>query len=421
MKKLPFAADSLRRIATELPTPFYLYDEQAIRSNARRLQAAFAWNRGYREFFSVKTTPNPAILRIFNEEGCGADCASKTELLLAASCGFSGEDIMFTSNNTPADEYQLAKRLGAVINLDDIEQRDYLRRAAGLPALISCRYNPGFELRHDGKLLLDYTRSKHGSTREQILAGFRALRQDGVSRFGIHAQFGCHRRDAAHFGASSRFLFQLAVDLLQETDIRVEFINFAGGLGISYRPDDAAADLAAVSAALKTSYDEIIGNSPLDPLPLYSELGIFMTGPYGYFVTSVLHLKTTYKQFAGLDASTNAFMSPLRYNDYHHVSVLGKEDTPHDCCYDLTGALCEDRDRFAVDRALPRLAVGDRLVFHDAGAYSYCHATNFNGKLRPAEYLLTASGELQLIRRAETPADYFATLAVPDSAFCPAD
>lgn len=417
MKSLPFTQEELRSIVSEYPTPFYIYDEKAIRENAKRLHRSFSWNRGYREYFAVKSTPNPYILQIFKEEGCGVDCASAAELLLAHSCGFFGEDIMFTSNATPAHEYQQAKKLGAIINLDDIGHVDFLNNCAGIPELICCRYNPGTEIRYKDKVILNFKDSKFGSTKEQLTDGFRHLLQLGVKRFGIHAQFGAHRREANYFGMNARILFQLAVDLFRATGIKVEFINLAGGLGIPFRPEDSAADIEAVSQSIKQAYDEVIVSAGLDPLPLFSELGIYMTGPYGYFVSSVLHVKKTYKEFIGLDASTNSFMSPAKYTDYHHISVIGKENGPHDHVYDITGALCETRDRFATDRSLPRIIPGDLLLFHDAGAYAYSHSYTFNGKLRPAELLLTMDGSVRIIRRAETPADYFATLDFPGSKF----
>lgn len=413
MKELPFKHSRLKSIASEYPTPFYIYDEKAIRENARRLKEVFAWNIDYREYFAVKAAPNPHLLQILREEGCGVDCASETELLLAESCGFSGGEIMFTSNATPAREYRKAIELGAIINLDDTGHIDFLKACAGIPELICCRYNPGVEIMHNGKCILNFKDSKFGSTKEQLADGFRYLRQLGAKRFGIHAQFGAHRREAGHFGRNIRILFEVAAELYRETGIKAEFINFAGGLGIPFGPEEAAADIQQVSLSIRQAYDEIITGAGLDPVPLYSEFGIYMTGPYGYFVSSVLHLKKTYKNFVGLDASTNSFMSPLRYNDYHHITVAGKENAARDQVYDVTGALCEGRDRFAVDRPLPPIEPGDLLVFHDAGAYTYSHSHTFNGRLRPAELLLRTDGSVKLIRRAETPADYFATLDFP--------
>lgn len=410
MKRFPVPHEQLKRIVSEFPTPFYLYDEKAIRGNAVRLRRSFSWNRGFREFFAVKSTPNPHILRIFREEGCGVDCASLTELLLADRCGFRGEEIMFTSNATPAEEYRKAKDLEAIINLDDTGHIGFLEENAGVPELVCCRYNPGTEIRFNGKVVLDFKDGKFGSTMEQLKAGFPELKRLGAKRFGLHAQFGSHRREAGYFGENARWLFEAAVELYRALGIKVEFINIAGGVGIPYAPEDSEADMEAISERIREAYEEVIVRAGLDPIALYSEFGIYMTGPYGYFVSSVLHVKETCKRFAGMDASTNSFMSPSRYSGYHHVSVSGKENLPSDCRYDITGSLCEGRDRFAVDRLLPGLEPGDLLVFHDAGAYAWSHGHNFNGKLRPAELLLCADGSVRQIRRAETPADYFATL-----------
>ena len=418
MKKLPFALQELQNIVTRFPTPFYIYDEKAIRENARKLVQAFAWNPGFREYYSVKTAPNPVLIELLKQEGCGADCASETELLLAEATGLSGEKIMFTSNNTSAEEYRQAHRLGAIINLDDTGHIDFLQKAAGIPDLICCRYNYGGELRFDGRTILNFTDNKTGATKEQILTAFRRLSQLGVKRFGLHAQFGGHQVSAAYFGEAIRPLFSLAVELYKTCGIKVDFINFAGGLGIAYKPTDSPTDITAVSAHIRRAYEETLAGAGLGSIPLYAELGLFMTGPYGYFVTSVRHIKQTGKQFVGLDASTNSFMSGLRYNDYHQISVPGKENEPADQTYDLTGALCEGgKDRFALNRPLPRLSIGDLIVFHDAGAYAYAHSHNFNGKLRPAELLLAADGSVKQIRRAETPADYFATLRFPGSKY----
>ncbi len=411
MKSLPFSRQELQNIVAQYPTPFYIYDEKAIRENTRKLLQAFSWNLGFREYYSVKTAPNPALVELLKSEGCGVDCASETELLLAEAVGLCGEQIMFTSNNTTAEEYRQAVRLGAIINLDDTGHIDFLKNSAAIPDLVCCRYNYGGELCYRGKTVLNFADNKTGATKDQIIAGFRTLSQLGVKRFGLHAQFGGHQIDAAYFGEAIRPLFSLAVELYRTNGIKLEFINFAGGLGIAYTPADSPTDIMAVSAHIRRAYEEILAAGDLGSIPLYAELGQFMTGPYGYFVSSVLHIKQTGKQFVGLDASTNSFMSPLRYNDYHHISVPGKESLPADQTYDLTGALCEGgRDRFAVNRALPVLAVGDLIVFHDAGAYAYAHSHNYNGKLRPAELLLTPDGSVKQIRRAETPADYFATL-----------
>ncbi|MDP4089724.1 MAG: diaminopimelate decarboxylase, partial [Bacillota bacterium] len=351
-----------------------------------------------------------SILKIFKDEGCGVDCASLTELMLADMSGFSNEDIMFTSNVTTAEEYRLAKHLGAIINLDDTGHIDFLKNNAGIPELICCRLNPGEDIVYEDKVVINFKNSKFGSTKEQIYNGFRYLRKLGVKRFGIHAQFGAHKRDAEYFGDNARKIFQYIIELYENTKIKVEFVNLAGGLGIPFLYEDSPADIEIVSSCIKKAYDETITAAGLDPISLFTELGIFMTGPYGYFVSSVLHVKKSYKTFLGLDASTNSFMSPARYNSYHHITVMGKEDEEPSHCYDLTGALCEDRDRFAVDRFLPRTEEGDIIVFHDAGAYTYSHSYNFNGRLRPAELLLCSDGSVKMIRRAEQPEDYFATL-----------
>jgi len=413
MKVLPLTPEQLAGITREYPTPFYLYDEKAIREVIRRLKKAFSWNPGYREYFAVKATPNPYILDIFRDEGCGVDCASETELLLSGACGFQGMDIMFTSNATTVGEYQMARSLDAIINLDDTGHAGLLESNAGIPELICCRYNPGIKIQYDGKVIINFEEQKFGSTKAQITACFSRLKDKGVKRFGIHAQYGAHRREADHFGNNASILFELAVDIFREPGIKVDFINFAGGVGIPYKPEDGETDIEAISDAIRKAYEKTIVRSGLHPVDVFTELGLYMTGPHGYFVTSVLHVKETYKRFAALDASTNAFMSPCRYQDYHQITVVGRKGEVEEDTYDLTGGLCEARDRFAINRRLPRLSPGDLIVFHDAGAYCYSHSNNFNGKLRPAELLLCADGSIKLIRRAERPEDYFATLDYP--------
>lgn len=410
MKVLPFSFDKLKNIVAEFKTPFYIYDERAIRDNIRKLKNTFSWNTGYNEYFAVKSTPNPSILKIFKEEGCGVDCASLTELMLADKCGFFNEEIMFTSNVTTSEEYSLAKNLGAIINLDDTAHIDFLSNCAGIPELICCRLNLGEDIKYQDKVVINFKNSKFGSTKEQIYNGFNYLQKLGAKRFGIHAQFGAHKRDAKYFGDSARKIFEYVLDLYKNISIKVDFINLAGGLGIPFIPEDSKANLEAISFNIKEAYDETIVKVGLAPISLFTELGIYMTGPYGYFVSTVLHVKRTYKNFLGLDASTNSFMSPARYNNYHHVTVMNHENEECNHVYDITGALCEDRDRFAVDRLLPFTQEGDILVFHDAGAYTYSHSYNFNGKLRPAELLLCTDGTVKMIRRAETLEDYFATL-----------
>jgi diaminopimelate decarboxylase len=410
MKNLPFTQIELKRIVSEYPTPFYIYDEKSIRDNIKRLKRAFSWNPGFKEYFAVKATPNPFILQIFKNEGCGVDCASETELMLAQACGFSGNDIMFTSNATPAEEFIRARKMGAIINLDDITHIDFLKDCAGMPELICCRFNPGGTLKYKDKLNLNMGESKFGFTKEQLVDGFKYLMQLGVKRFGIHAQLGAHRTETEFLGGNARLLFELVLELYRKTGARIEFINLAGGIGIPHKPDETVADIEALGNYIKNAYDDVIVGGGLHPISLFTELGIFMTGPYGYFVSSVLHVKKTFKQFIGLDASTNSFMSPARYNDYHHITVIGKVESEYNNTYDITGALCENRDKFAVNRRLPSVEKGDLIVFHDAGAYAYSHSYNFNGKLRPAELLLCEDHRIRLIRRAETTEDYFATL-----------
>jgi len=410
MKCVPFSYDKLKNLVSEFPTPFYIYDEEAIRNNVRALKKAFSWNAGFHEYFAVKSTPNPSILKIFKEEGCGVDCASLTELMIANQCGFSNKEIMFTSNVTTTEEYIYAKNLGAIINLDDTAHINFLSSCAGIPELISCRLNLGEAIVHEDKVVINLTNSKFGSTKEQIYDGFKYLQKLGTEHFGIHAQFGAHKREAEYFGNNAHKIFSYVVDLYKTTGIKVDFINLAGGIGIPFLPEDSKADITAISSCIKKAYDETIVSSGLAPISLFTELGIYMTGPYGYFVSTVLHVKKTYKDFLGLDASTNSFMGPSSYNNYYHITVMGSEDKAYNHVYDITGALCEDRDRFAIGRQLPFTQEGDILVFHDAGAYTYSHSNNFNGKLRPKELMLCKDGTVKMIRRAETPEDYFATL-----------
>lgn len=413
MKTFPLDFNDLKELIAEYPTPFYLYDERAIRENIHRLYKAFSWNPGFREYFAVKSTPNPFIMQLFREEHCGVECASETELILADSCLFHGDEIMFTSNVTSAGEFKKAESLNAIINLDDISHIDYLEKHAGLPELICFRLNPGGSIEYGNKTILNYNDYKFGFTKEQFIEGINCLKKKGVRRFGLHSQFGCHRTETDYFEKNARLLFENVVDIYHSTGLKFEFINLAGGLGIPYKDGDSSADIEAVSQAIKSAYEDILEPAGLAPIPLYIEFGIFMTGPYGYFISSVLHVKENYKTFLGLDASTNSFMSPSRYTDYHYITVAGKENEACNCTYDITGALCENRDRFAEGRSLPSIEPGDILIFHDAGAYTYSQASNFNGRLRPAELLLCQDGSLRQIRQAETPADYFSTLDFP--------
>jgi diaminopimelate decarboxylase len=408
-KRLPCDGVRLEDLARTYPTPFHLYDEKGIRENARRLKAAFAWNEGFREYFAVKAAPNPYLLKLLRAEGFGADCSSLAELLLAEKVGMGGEEIMFTSNDTPAEEYRAARRMGAVINLDDISHIPFLEAEAGLPELICFRYNPG-PLREGNTIIGHPEEAKYGFTREQLFEGYRRLRDKGLRRFGIHTMVASNELDSRYFVETADMLFELVAELSGELGIRFEFVNIGGGIGIPYRPEAQAVDLEAVSAGIRERYRQRLEGAGLAPLKLYMECGRMITGPYGFLVARVLHVKHTYKAFAGLDACMADLMRPALYGAYHHITVVGKETAPRDHVYDVTGSLCENNDKFAVDRALPGLEPGDLVVIHDAGAHGHAMGFNYNGKLRSAELLLREDGSVAPIRRAETPDDYFATL-----------
>lgn len=409
-KSLPFSKAEIEQIIKKYPTPFHLYDEQAIRENVRKLLSAFAWAPGFKEYFAVKATPNPYILKLLREEGLGADCSSLPELILAEKAGITGENIMFTSNDTPAHEYRKAKELGAIINLDDISHIEYLEQNAGLPELLCFRYNPG-PLRSSGNAIIGMPQeAKYGLTREQLFAAYRIARDKGVKRFGLHTMVVSNELDPYSFVGTAEMLFDLVVEIYQKTGVRIEFVDLGGGIGIPYRPEDKPVDLNLISREIKRAYDEKIKRADLDPLRITMELGRMITGPYGYLVSTVLHKKEIYKNYVGLDACMANLMRPGMYGAYHHITVLGKEDWPCDHVYDVTGSLCENNDKFAIDRKLPEIVRGDIVVIHDAGAHGHAMGFNYNGKLRSAELLLKPDGEVQLIRRAETVDDYFATL-----------
>jgi diaminopimelate decarboxylase len=408
-KPLPFTKAQIDAIVAQHPTPFYLYDERGIREQARRLTDAFGWCAGFMEYFAVKATPNPAILAILREEGCGADCSSLAELALAERVGLSGEQIMFSSNDTPAEEFQKARELGALINLDDIGHIAFLERHAGLPNLISFRYNPG-PLRTGNSIIGNPVESKFGVTRPQLFEGYRIARDKGVRRFGLHTMVVSNELNPDSIVATATMLFELAAEISAALDIRFELINIGGGLGIPYRPSERAIDLAALAARIRQAYDAIVAANGLAPLKLCMECGRAITGPHGFLVARVRHLKQTYKLYAGLDATMADLMRPGMYGAYHHLSVLGKEHLPPDGVYDVTGSLCENNDKFAIDRPLPPIEPGDLVAIHDAGAHGHAMGFNYNGKLRPAELLLRLDGSAQLIRRRETLEDYFATL-----------
>ena len=415
--KTPFVTkEQLEKIAAQYPTPFHIYDEKGIRENARRLKAAFAWNPGYREYFAVKATPTPAILKILKEEGCGCDCSSLTELMMAEKCGVTGEGIMFSSNNTPAEEFQLADRLGAIINLDDLTLVDFLKESIGhIPEKVCCRYNPGGvftlgETREGFQVMDNPGDAKYGMTRSQIAEAYRKLADMGAKEFGIHAFLASNTLSNDYYPALARILFQLAVDLKEETGCHITFINLSGGVGIPYRPDQPENDIAVIGEGVRKAYEEILVPAGMGDVALYTELGRYMLAPYGHLVTRATHEKHIYKEYIGVDACACNLMRPAMYGAYHHITVMGKENAPCDHKYDVVGSLCENNDKFAIDRMLPEIENGDLLVIHDTGAHGFSMGYNYNGRLRSAELLLRADGSVEMRRRAETPEDYFATL-----------
>ncbi|WP_027938667.1 diaminopimelate decarboxylase [Anaeroarcus burkinensis] len=408
-KKLPFSQAQLDEMLQKYPTPFHLYDEAAIRANVKRLLAAFSWAPAFKEYFAVKATPNPFLLKILKEEGLGADCSSAAELVLAEKVGITGENIMFSSNDTPAEEYAKAVELGAIINLDDISHIEYLEKHVGLPELLSFRYNPG-SARAGNTIIGKPEDAKYGLTKEQLFEAYRIVRDKGVKRFGIHTMVISNELNPDYFIETARMMMTLAKEIYETLGIRIEMINFGGGIGIPYRPEDSQVDLEYVGAGIRKLYEEIIVPAGLAPLKLALECGRMIAGPYGYLVSKVLHKKETYKNYVGLDACMANLMRPALYGSYHHITVVGKEKQPLDHVYDVTGSLCENNDKFAIDRALPQVDIGDVVVIHDAGAHGHAMGFNYNGKLRSAEILLKADGTTELIRRAETLEDYFATL-----------
>ena len=415
MKK-PFVTKAqLEQLCQSFPTPFHLYDEKGIRENARRVNAAFAWNPGFREFFAVKATPNPQLLKLLREEGCGVDCSSLTELMMSQRCGFSGGEIMFSSNDTPAEEFALADQLGATINLDDISHIDFLQRTIGhIPRKISCRFNPGgtFTLGEskEGFQVMDNPgQAKYGLTRPQMTEAFKRLRELGAEEFGIHAFLASNTISNEYYPALAAILFRTAVELKNETGAHITFINLSGGVGIPYRPEQTANDIAVIGEGVRKAFEEILVPAGMGDVSLCTELGRFMLAPYGHLVTQVLHQKHIHKEYIGVDACAANLMRPAIYGAYHHITVMGKEAAPCDHMYDVTGSLCENSDKFAIDRMLPEIETGDLLVIHDTGAHGHSMGYQYNGRLRSAEVLLQEDGTARLIRRAETPEDYFAT------------
>lgn len=411
MNKKPFVTkEQLEGIIKEFPTPFHLYDEKGIRENARKLKEAFSWNKGFKEYFAVKATPNPYILKILQEEGCGMDCSSLTELIMSEKCGFIGDDIMFSSNNTPAEEFQYARKVNATINLDDITHIDFLKEVADIPKIISCRYNPGGKFALGTTIMDDPGDAKYGLTREQMTEAFLKLKGLGAEEFGMHSFLASNTVTNEYYPELARILFKVAVELKEETGVHIGFINLSGGVGIPYRPDQEPNDIIAIGEGVRKAYEEILVPAGMGDVAIYTELGRFMLGPYGHLVTTAVHEKHIYKEYIGVDASAVDLMRPAMYGAYHHITVMGKENEPCDNVYDVVGSLCENNDKFAVDRNLPKIDKGDILVIHDTGAHGYAMGYNYNGKLKSAEILLQEDGSAKLIRRAETVEDYFATL-----------
>lgn len=408
-KRLPFTKDQIIAIARQYPTPFHIYDEKAIRDNARLLKASFAGIPGFKEFFAVKALPNPFILKILKEEGFGADCSSLPELMLAERVGIVGEDIMFSSNDTPAYEYRGAKELGAIINLDDISHIEFLEQHVGLPEMVCFRYNPGNA--RPGNVIIGHpAEAKYGFTREQLFTGYRMLKDKGVKRFGLHTMVASNELNHSYFVETVEMLLNLVVELTDEIGIEFDFINMGGGIGIPYRPDQVAVPYGQIAEEVDHAYETRIKRNGLRAPKLFMECGRVITGPYGYLVSTVQHMKHTYKDYVGLDACMANLMRPAMYGAYHHITVMGKEKQPTDHKYDVTGSLCENNDKFAIDRMLPAVECGDIIAIHDAGAHGHAMGFNYNGKLRSAELLLRENGGVLCIRRAETAEDYFATL-----------
>ncbi|MEI7885539.1 MAG: diaminopimelate decarboxylase [Clostridia bacterium] len=409
MKK-PFATKSqIEAITKEYPTPFYLYDEQAIRENARKLQKAFAWNKGFREYFAVKATPTPAILQILHEEGCGADCSSYTELMISEALGIIGSDIMFSSNVTPAADFVYARKLNVTINLDDFTHIEFLEKVAGIPETISCRYNPGGDFAIDNEIMDTPREAKYGFTYEQLVEGFKLLQAKGVKNFGMHAFLASNTNNNDYYPTLAKILFETAVKLQAETGVNIKFINLSGGVGVPYRPEQKVNDISVIGEGVRKAFEEVLVPAGLGDVAIFTELGRFMLAPYGALITKVLHEKHTYKEYIGVDACAANLMRPAMYGSYHHISVLGKENEASDYKYDVTGGLCENNDKFAINRMLPKIEIGDYLFIHDTGAHGFAMGYNYNGKLRSSELLLKADGSVKMIRRAETPADYLAT------------
>lgn len=412
MSKKPFVTkEQLETIVKQYPTPFHLYDEKGIRENVKALKEAFSWNKGYKEYFAVKATPNPFLINILKEYGCGCDCSSKTELMLADALGFSFNDnIMFSSNATPAEEFVLADKIGAIINLDDFTHIDFLEKTLGkLPETLSLRYNPGGIFKISTDIMDNPGDAKYGLTTEQLFEGYKILKEKGVKRFGIHAFLASNTVTNEYYPTLAKLLFETVVEIKEKVGVELSFINLSGGIGIPYRPDHEPNDIRVIGNKVREVYEEVLVPAGLGEVAIFTELGRFMMGPYGCLVTKAIHEKHTHKEYIGCDACAVNLMRPAMYGAYHHITVMGKENEPCDHKYDITGSLCENNDKFAIDRMLPKIDMGDLLVIHDTGAHGFAMGYNYNGKLKSAEVLLKEDGSTQLIRRAEKPEDYFAT------------
>ena len=413
MIKKPFVTkEKVEEIVKTYPTPFHIYDEKGIRENAKAVKEAFAWNPGFKEYFAVKATPNPFLIKILHEYGCGTDCSSMTELMLSKAMGITGEDVMFSSNDTPFEEYTYAKELGAIINLDDITHIDFCEEACGgkLPETMSCRFNPGGVFQMSNGIMDNPGDAKYGLTTEQMFEAYQILMKKGVKYFGMHAFLASNTVTNEYYPQLAGQMFKLAVELHEKTGADIRFINLSGGVGIPYKPDQTPNDIRMIGEGVRKVYEEILVPAGMGNVAIYTEMGRFMMGPYGQLVTKAIHEKHTHKEYIGVDACAVNLMRPAMYGSYHHITVLGKEEAVCDHKYDVTGSLCENNDKFAIDRMLSEIEMGDYLVIHDTGAHGYAMGDNYNGKLKSAELLLKEDGSVQLIRRAETPKDYFATL-----------
>lgn len=411
MRKVPFLTlEKAREIACQIPTPYHIYDEAGIRQRARDLKAAFAWNPGFKEYFAVKATPNPYIIQVLHEEGCGCDCASYAELLLAEAAGVTGHEVMFSSNVTPQQDMRKAYEMGAYINLDDVTHVDFLERVGGIPETVCCRYNPGGSFSLSNQIMDMPRDAKYGMTEDQMAGAFLRLSQKGVKHFGIHAFLASNTVSNEYYPELAGQLFRLAVRLQRATGVHIAFINLSGGIGVDYRPEQPGNDIAVIGEGVRRQFESILIPAGMVDISIFTELGRFMLAPFGHLISTVLHQKHIYKEYVGLDACAANLMRPAMYGAYHHITVLGKEDALLDHIYDVTGGLCENNDKFAIDRNLPRIDIGDYVYIHDTGAHGFSMGYNYNGKLRSAELLLREDGSVELIRRAETPKDYFATL-----------